>query len=104
VLHLLSSGATAVPELDARVLTVVNELIADPSEHVSLRVLAERVRLSESRLAHLFCRDVGMPIRQYRLSLRMHEAITQMASGKSLTESAHTAGFAYSSHFCRICR
>ena len=104
VLRLLTSGATAVPELDVRVQAIVNELIADSGEHVSLQVLAARVRLSESRLAHLFRCDVGMPLRQYRLSLRMHEAIAQIASGKSLTESAHMAGFADSSHFCRICR
>ncbi len=104
VIRLLTPGAIAVPELDFRVQTVVNQLIADSSEHVSLRVLATRVQLSESRLAHLFRLDVGIPIRQYRLSLRMHEAIAQIASGRSLTESAHMAGFADSSHFCRICR
>jgi AraC-like DNA-binding protein len=104
VLRRLTPDATAIPELDFRVQTVVNELIADSSEHVSLQVLAARVRLSESRLAHLFRYEVGIPIRQYRLSLRMHEAITQIASGKSLTESAHMAGFADSSQFCRICK
>ena len=32
----------------------------------------------------------------------MYEAIAQVASGESLTRSAHMAGFADSSYFCRI--
>lgn len=104
VILLLTPGAIAVPELDFRVQRVVEELIADSSEQARAQVLAAMVRLSESRLAHLFSRDVGIPIRQYRLWLRIQKAIAQVASGRSLTESAHMAGFADSSHFCRICR
>ena len=99
-----SSSQGRLPELDLRVQAVVNEPIAASSEQVSLQVLAARVGLSASRLAHLFRRDVGIPVRKYRLSLRIYEAIAQVASGESLTRSAHMAGFADSSYFCRIYR
>jgi len=62
------------------------------------------VSLSESHIAHLFRRDVGIPVRQYRLWARMRRALDHVGRGRSLTEAAHAAGFADSAHFCRICR
>jgi AraC-like DNA-binding protein len=79
-------------------------LFAEVSESVSLETLATRVGLSESRLAHLFRRDVGLPMRQYRLSLRLMHAMTYISAGASLTEAAHRASFSDSAHFSRICR
>jgi AraC-like DNA-binding protein len=90
--------------LDPRVQSVIDALHSDVSENVSLEDLAARVGLSESRLAHLFRHDVGIPMRQYRLTLRMEEAVAQIAMGRSMTDSAHMAGFADAAHFCRICR
>ena len=94
-----------VPDpIDPRVRLAVDMLLLDPSETVSLADLAARVGLSESRLAHLFRQSVGMPMRQYRLSLRMEQAVKYIARGSSVTEAAHMAGFSDSAHFCRICR
>jgi AraC-like DNA-binding protein len=76
----------------------------DPSENIGLADLAVKVKLSESRLAHLFRSEVGIPMRQYRLTLRMEEAVKEICRGSSLTHAAHAAGFADSAHFCRICR
>jgi AraC family transcriptional regulator len=94
----------AVSWMDRRVHAVLEELQRDSTDNVSLGTLAAGVGLSESRLAHLFRREVGLPMRQYRLSLRMEHAMTLIAEGRTLTEAAHTAGFADSAHFCRICR
>lgn len=77
---------------------------SDPAGKSSLAELARLTQLSESRLAHLFRRDVGVPIRQYRLTLRMEEAVREIARGASLTRAAYAAGFADAAHFCRICR
>jgi AraC-like DNA-binding protein len=90
--------------LDPRVQTVIDALHSEVSENIRLEELAASVGLSESRLAHLFRHDVGIPMRQYRLTLRMEEAVAQIAMGRSMTESAHMAGFADAAHFCRICR
>lgn len=104
VIRLLSPASINPRGLDPRVQSVVNDLNLDSSENVRLQDLAAKVGLSESRLAHLFRRDVGIPMRQYRLSLRTQEAVAQISNGRSLTDSAHIAGFADSAHFCRICR
>ena len=95
----------AAPDLtDRRVRTVIAELVMGSDENVGLADLAARVGLSESRLAHLFRRNVGIPIRQYRLSLRMEQAVRYISRGSSLTEAAHMSGFSDSAHFSRICR
>lgn len=106
MVDLLAPATAAVPPdaIDPRVRTVVDALVQDSSENVALAELAAGVGLSEGRLAHLFRRDVGIPMRQYRLSLRMEQAVARISQGSSLTEAAHMAGFADSAHFCRVCR
>lgn len=70
---------------------------------VRLSDLAQRVRLSESRLGHLFSAEVGLPFRAYVRWLRMRHAIRIVAAGQTLTEAAHAAGFADSAHLNRVC-
>jgi hypothetical protein len=53
IIQFLTPGAIDIPELDFRVQTVVNELIADSSEHVSLQTFAASVRCQ--RAAWLIC-------------------------------------------------
>jgi AraC-like DNA-binding protein len=103
IVDLLAPNASP-KAIDPRVRAVLDELRRDSSDNVSLAALADGVSLSESRLSHLFRRDVGLPIRPYRLSLRMEHAVMLIAQGSSLTEAAHAAGFSDSAHFCRICR
>lgn len=104
IVDLLAPTILPLDPLDPRVRAVVDSLMLDSSENTSLQILAAGVGLSESRLAHLFRRQVGLPMRQYRLSLRMMQAARHISLGRSLTEAAHMAGFSDSAHFCRICR
>lgn len=104
IVELLAPPCVPPSSIDPRVRMVIDELQRDSTENVSLAALADSVGLSESRLAHLFRQDVGLPMRQYRLSLRMEHAVTLIAQGRSLTEAAHMAGFSDSAHFCRISR
>jgi AraC-like DNA-binding protein len=84
-----------------RCLADLPVLLADGP--VRLSELARRVRLSESRLAHLFSAEVGLPFRAYVRWLRMRHAMRLFAAGRSLTEAAHGAGFADSAHLNRVC-
>lgn len=104
IAHILARpGAVAAP-IDRRVQIALRVLQSDPAAKRSLAELARLTDLSESRLAHLFRRDVGIPVRQYRLTLRMEDAVREIAAGASLTRAAYAAGFADHAHFCRICR
>lgn len=74
------------------------------SEKLSIAEIAHHACLSESRLIHLFTKQVGIPLRRYVLWLRLSTGIRLAVQGKSLTEAAHSAGFADSAHFSRTCR
>ena len=58
--------------------------------------------LSPSRLRHLFVEQTGLAFKTYLLWLRLVRALEIYAEGRSLTESAHAAGFSDSAHFSRI--
>ncbi len=104
IARLLARPGIAVRPIDRRVRMALRLLQSDPAGKTSVPELARLTRLSESRLAHLFRRDVGIPVRQYRLTLRMEQAVREIAAGGSLTRAAYAAGFADPAHFSRICR
>jgi AraC-like DNA-binding protein len=66
---------------------------------INLSALSDVLFLSESRLAHLFKEQVGISIHQYILWKKIEAAAKKSLGGSSLTECAHFAGFADSSHF-----
>jgi AraC-like DNA-binding protein len=64
---------------------------------------APKVAISAAHLQDLFVRDIGLPMRTYRLWLRL------LAAAMSLrhldpTRAAHAAGFSDLAHFSRTCR
>jgi AraC-like DNA-binding protein len=63
--------------------------------------LAAELGLSASRLAHLFAEQLGLPFRSYVRWLRIRRAAAAVQAGRTLTEAAHEAGFADSSHLSR---
>ena len=92
--------------IDHRVRRVLRELPTrlTKAEAVSLDVVAGRVGLSPSRFLHLFTASVGVPLRPYVLWLRLQCGARELALGKSVTDAAHTAGFADAAHFTRTFR
>lgn len=70
---------------------------------VRLRDISKEVGLSESRFAHLFSAQVGMAFRPYVRCLRVTRAVELVVQGHSLTDAAHEAKFADSSHLNRAC-
>ncbi|MCZ6478217.1 MAG: helix-turn-helix domain-containing protein, partial [Gemmatimonadetes bacterium] len=107
--RILSAFVGDAPELESRGDPRVEETIAFIGRSVSERrisafELAERVRLSPSRLAVLFRRETGVAIRPFILWTRLQRAVESAGRGKSLTEAAHAAGFADSAHLARTFR
>lgn len=66
--------------------------------------VAAEVGLSESRFMHLFREQMGLPVRQYLLWLRIRHAMRFWAEGQSLSEIALAAGFYDQAHFTRTIR
>lgn len=99
--RILGELLTEMPRrvIDPRVKRTLNRLHADPAGRPSLADLAREVRLSESRLLHLFKAATGVPLRHYKLWLAMGAAMRAVARGQSLTTTALDAGFSSSAHF-----
>ncbi|WP_449061525.1 helix-turn-helix domain-containing protein [Planomonospora algeriensis] len=80
---------------------VISDTLPGP---VRLGHVATRVHLSESRLSHLFTSEFGLPFRPYVLWARLRAALSALSEGVSLTQAAHTAGFADAAHLTRTVR
>jgi AraC-like DNA-binding protein len=86
--------------IDRRVGRVL-EALRDP--RIDPRVTLANLDVSAAHLQALFVRDVGIPMRAFRLWRRLLDALVPFASGDA-TRAAHHAGFADLAHFSRTCR
>ncbi len=66
--------------------------------------LARRLRLSETRVTHVFTREVGIPFRRFVLWTRIKRAVSAHQSGCDLTAASIAAGFSDAAHFSRTFR
>ena len=98
------AGGTSAAEPDARVRKIVAWARAQLDNPVRLADAADLVGLSKARIRHLFVEQTGLPFRTYVLWLRLTRGLEAFATGASLTDAAHDAGFADSAHFSRTFR
>jgi AraC-like DNA-binding protein len=104
ILSRLKGGSGKPVTIDSRIRVVLDFIKEQPERKAPLHLIAQTVGLSESRIAHLFKEQIGIPIRRYLLWLRLVQAIDHLFSNASLTRAAHEAGFADSAHFTRTFR
>lgn len=106
VIQSLLPDSQAIKPLDERILFILSEMKCHSLLRIShpLSELARGVSLSESRLRHLFRRELGVPLQQYWVGYRLLTAIRQMKDENSLTEVAYNAGFSDLAHFSRAFR
>lgn len=90
------------PRIATALSLVTPHLLAQHSQPI--KHLATCVHLSPSRFRHLFLSEMGMSVQSYLRWQRLLAALRTSAYGASLTEAAHTAGFADSAHLTRVCR
>jgi len=90
--------------VDHRVAKLIAWVTPRLDQPVTLEDAAAFVSLSPGRTRHLFVEQTGLPFRTYLLWLRLQRAVERFASGASLTEAAHAAGFADSAHLSRTFR
>jgi AraC-like DNA-binding protein len=98
----LTDNKDVVKPLDSRIKQVITHINNCLDSQIPMKVLADGINLSQSRLAHLFKEHVGIPIRRYSLWRRVRFAMEVAIEKKSLTEGAHCAGFSDSAHLSRI--
>ena len=98
--HLISE----LPEssLDERIQDAIARCKINGGKNLGTRDLAGWTSLSESRARHLFKEETGVPFTQYLKWLKVMAAVKHAcATGSSLTETAHMAGFSDSAHLSR---
>jgi AraC family transcriptional regulator len=98
----------AVPEPkklpDARIARAVELIRERLSDTIPLSAMAAAVHLSPDRFRHLFMKETGVGFRAYLLWQRLECSLAAYVAGETLTEAAHTGGFADSAHFSRTFR
>jgi len=102
--HILAfeNHPAGLTDMDGRVQRCMDWIKANYSvEGINISMLSEIVFLSESRLAHLFKKHVGISVHQYILWKKIEMAVKRATEGFSLTDCAYTSGFADSSHFIK---
>ncbi|MDE3132849.1 MAG: helix-turn-helix transcriptional regulator [Acidobacteriota bacterium] len=84
---------------DDRLLRIVDQLAADPSDPRTLPQLGRWVGASERTLSRLFRRETGLSFPQWRAQLRLQQAQLLLAGGESVTNTAHACGYRSTSAF-----
>jgi len=90
--------------VDTRIEKIIDLVQATVNDSITGEELAESVNLSIPRLAQLFKKQTGIPIRRYRLWHRLYLTAQNVGRGKNLTEAAIDAGFTDSPHFAHTFR
>ncbi len=101
VVESICDSKKPVPQQDERIVAIINMLNSYDGDRISVQEIAEQYGLSLGRLAHLFKEQVGLPVRRYFLWRKILRAIQSLEQVSTLTEAAHLAGFADSSHMNR---
>lgn len=89
---------------DARLLRVMDQLAAVPSNAGSLEEHAARANCSPRTLARLFVHDTGLTFGQWRRRLLLQVALTRLANGESVTDVALDLGYRSLSAFIGMFR
>jgi AraC-like DNA-binding protein len=84
----------------SKCIETMNALVSD--ERLTVSQLSKASFLSESRLAHLFKKQLGISVHQCILWKKILLAVLKSREGYSLTECAHYVGFSDSSHLNKI--
>jgi AraC-like DNA-binding protein len=89
---------------DRRLLALCRALLADPDTDTTLEAWADRVHASSRTLSRLFQRETGMSFGAWRQQVRLAEALSQLALGRSVAAVARELGYASPSAFTAMFR
>lgn len=89
---------------DERIEQVIEHIISGEWLDCSVREIAAKVYLSESRLTHLFKESAGISLKSYLVIRKLEQAYRFITSGGKMTRAAHESGFASSAHLAYTCK
>lgn len=85
---------------DERIEETINFLNDCPCEEEfhQIKYLSEKMHISESRLAHLFKKETGIPLKSYIVLRKLQSAYELIFNGENITTASLNAGFDSPSH------
>ncbi|MGL5149281.1 MAG: helix-turn-helix domain-containing protein [Clostridium sp.] len=95
ILELKNNAFHSYDDRVVEILKVINE--CDCTDH-SLERYSREVYLSQSRLAHLFKEQTGIPLKSYIVLHKLKKAYEFILKGDNITEASYKAGFSTPSH------
>lgn len=104
VLTALRGHTPPAPPVPPKLRDAVDLLGALLPAKLALPDLAAAVALSPSTLSRLFATETGATFPTTVRWARLLHAITEIESGRTITDAAHAAGFTDSAHATRVCR
>jgi AraC-like DNA-binding protein len=84
---------------DDRLRVLSGILHDDPANNATLTELGKQVGASKRTLTRLFHDELGMSFRHWRTQLRLHYALTLLAAGHTVTNTAAACGWANPTSF-----
>ncbi len=87
------------PEGNQIVLDIISYIDAHLNTSLSLKEIADYVKLDEFYISHLFSKEVGVTIHKYIVKKRLNQAKLMLDLGKSIDEIIEIIGFNDKSHF-----
>tara|TARA_R110002049_G_scaffold307901_2_gene510097 strand:- start:2176 stop:2919 length:744 start_codon:yes stop_codon:yes gene_type:complete len=100
-IELITDCTSADPNKDIRITKSIEYLTNHLDKSIKISEVADFVCLSESRFAHLFKLQVGIPFRRYILWLRIQKTLLSFLTGNSFTTACYDGGFTDLPHFNR---
>jgi AraC family transcriptional regulator len=99
----LAAGTTPALVTDPRILKAIDYINQHLDAPITLEDIASHACLSPSRFRHLFAEQTSMGVRPYILWRRFLLIWDLIMQGRTLSETAHAAGFADAAHMSRTC-
>lgn len=87
--------------LDSRVAKALEFISRNAERSFRVGEVASHVCLSESRLRHLFKKEVGQPIQNFIQWMRVVDSLNMVLNGKQVSQSAIDAGFWDGAHMTK---
>ncbi len=102
VADMLKIKTPALKALDERIIEAITFIRENAGGDITVKEIAERVYMSESRFSHLFKSQTGISVASFLIMTKIIKAYDGIFTGKNITFSAVEAGFYSSAHFAAV--
>ncbi len=101
-----AAGLGESGQMDDRIAQTIQRVraIKQNTDLPTVAQLAQEAHLSVGRFRHLFQAQMGLSAQRYLLWQQLLSALDGATAGYTLTQAAHSAGFADAAHFSRVFR